>query len=203
MSASAGRRPVAPGTTTIRGERCTLRAFRENELDELVAARLADDPDGFAGLREHGAKPREELSRRIANSGRVHDGWLEFAIEAEGRLVGDVQARGGRRMLPPGVWELGIELYGKPSRGRGVGTEATALITGHLFGELGAGRVQAGTDVANAPMRAVLRKLGFAEEGVLRGFMPGREGDPARHDYVLFGVTAAGWQADPERATRR
>jgi len=46
--------------------------------------------------------------------------------------------------------------------------------------------VQATTDVRNAPMRRVLEKLGFEEEGVLRAFMP--DGDD-RADYVLYAIT--------------
>jgi RimJ/RimL family protein N-acetyltransferase len=41
-------------------------------------------------------------------------------------------------------------------------------------------------------MRGVLRRLGFVEEGVMRGFMPSDEG---RADYVLFGVTKQEWEA--------
>ena len=178
-------------TVTLRGALCLLRAFRTDELDALLAARAASE--GFGATREPAARPREQLRRRIETSGRVHDGWLELAIEVDGQLAGDVQARGGRRMLPPGVWELGIELYGNGNRGKGVGTEAVALITTQLFEALAAGRVQATTDVANAPMRAVLRRLGFVEEGVLRGFMPGGDGESERHDYVVAAVTAGDW----------
>lgn len=189
---------MPPETVTLRGRHCLLRAFRTDELDALLAARAASE--GFGATREPAARPREQLRRRIETSGRVHDGWLEFAIELDGQLAGDVQARGGRRMLPPGVWELGIELYGGGNRGKGVGTEAVALITTHLFAALAAGRVQATTAVANAPMCAVLRRLGFAEEGVLRGFMPDAAPDGPRHDYALFGVTRDEWVAG--RATR-
>lgn len=177
------------------GERCLLRAFHPGELDALVAARVADG----AFPREEAdpqARPRlrEQLRRRIERSGRLWDGWLEFAIEADGRLAGDVQARSGRRMLPPGVWELGIELYGDELRGRGIGTEATALLTSHLFRDRAAGRVQATTDVTNEAMRGVLRRLGFTEEGVLRAFMPaGSDPGAARHDYLMIAVTAGDW----------
>ncbi len=44
-------------------------------------------------------------------------------------------------------------------------------------------------------MRAVLRRLGFAEEGVLRGFMPDAAPDGFRHDYVILGVTRDEWGA--------
>ena len=193
--------PLEP--VTLRGAHCLLRAFRADELDALLAARAASE--GFGATRERAARPRERLRRRIETSGRVHDGWLEFAIEVDGQLAGDVQARGGRSMLPPGVWELGIELYGNGNRGKGVGTEAVALITRQLFEALGAGRVQATTDVENAPMRAVLRRLGFVEEGVLRGFMPDSAADGPRHDYIMAGVTRDEWAAAATRAaaTRR
>ena len=101
-------------------------------------------------------------------------------------------------MLPPGVWELGVELYDPVWRGRGIGSEAVALLTGYLFSARGAGRIQATTDVENGAMRGLLRALGFAEEGVLQGFMPG--GDSVRHDYVMAAVTAERWTALP--ATR-
>ena len=97
-------------------------------------------------------------------------------------------------------------LYGNGNRGKGVGTEAVALITRQLFEALGAGRVQATTDVENAPMRAVLRRLGFTEEGVLRGFMPAAATDGPRHDYVVAGVTRDEWTAGSAAraaATRR
>ena len=195
---------MPPETVTLRGSHCLLRAFREDELDELIAARAASE--SIVGPRAPGGRLREQLRRRIEGSARVLNGWLEFAIEVDGRLAGDVQARSGRRMLPPGVWELGIELYDTGNRGKGVGGEAVALITEHLFTVEGAGRVQATTDVANAPMRAVLRRLGFTEEGVLRGFMADAAPDGLRHDYVMAGITRADWAAGTAAraaATRR
>lgn len=200
MSVAARPQPNDEHPIELPGERCVLRAFRPDELDALIAARTA--PDGFAGPREQLPRLREQLRRRIERSGRLWDGWIEFAIEADGALAGDVQARGGRHMVPPGVYELGIELYGAERRGRGIGTEAVALITSHLFADRAAGRVQATTDVTNAAMRAVLRKLGFTEEGVLRGFMP--DADPAgpRHDYVMAAVTAQDWAARRAQARR-
>ncbi len=190
---STSGRGGRPSDVILRGDRCTLRAFRPDELDALLAARFADDPEAFAGPREHGARPREALRRRIAASGHVHRDFLELGIEAGGTLVGDIQGRSGRRMLPPGVWELGIELYGPAARGQGLGTEATRLFVGHLFAAEGAERVQATTDVTNAAMRRVLSNLGFAEEGVMHGFMPGRDGGGPRHDYVLAAVTREAW----------
>ena len=135
---------------------------------------------------------RERMRRRIANSGRLVGGWLDLAIDAEGSLVGEIDARHPPRAMPPGVFELGIALFDEEVRGQGYGTEAIALLTAHLFAELGAERVQASTAVDNSAMRRVFEKLGFTKEGVMRSYMPAGE---SRDDYVLYAVTRADWTA--------
>ena len=117
---------------------------------------------------------------------------LDLAIEAEGRLIGDVQARHPRHAIPPGVFELGIEIYDAADHGKGYGREAVRLLTGWLFERADAGRVQAGTAVGNISMRKVLEILGFRFEGVMRGFMPGLLG---REDFTLYGVTRPEWES--------
>jgi RimJ/RimL family protein N-acetyltransferase len=122
----------------------------------------------------------------------VH-GSLDLAIESNGRLIGDVQARmGAGQRLPAGVVELGVDLYDPEQRGKGYGAEAVALITTWLLERGIADRVQASTAVGNRPMRRVLEKLGFTFEGVMRGFMPVGDG---REDFALYGVTRAEWRS--------
>ena len=88
--------------TVLRGDRVTLRPLRLDELDELMAARQRQD---VPQLWEEGA--RERLERNIANSGRYSDGRLDFAIEAESRLIGTLDARHAEAFVPHGVYELG------------------------------------------------------------------------------------------------
>ena len=164
----------------LRGARVTLRPFRAEEHDLLV--RLYRESSEFVGKVDEQA-----LRRRIASSGRLVGGRLDLAIEAGGTLVGNVDARHPPGALPPGVFELGIELFAE-ARGRGHGSEAIELLTAHLFDELGAGRVQASTSVENAAMRRVFAKLGFREEGVMRAFMPRAGG--RRDDFVLYARVA-------------
>ena len=169
-------------TLVLRGERVVLRPLRPDELDVLVATVTPETS---------GPGARERLARRIERSGRFLDGFLDLGVEVDGELIGDVSARQPATALPAGVFELGIALLDE-HRGRGYGTDAIRALTQHLFDRLGAERVQASTDVENAAMRRVFAKLGFVEEGVMRGFMPaaGR-----RADYVLYGVTKAEWPA--------
>jgi RimJ/RimL family protein N-acetyltransferase len=173
---------------TIRGERVVLRPYRPEEADELLEHWLAST--WRVGTTQDRATARRRLRRRIARSGAFADGRLELAVDVDGRVVGDVEARHPPGAMPPGVYEIGIELYAPETRGRGVGSEAVALLTAHLFEAHEAGRVQATTAVTNGPMRAVLERLGFAEEGVLRAYMPSGNG---REDYVMYAVTAGGW----------
>jgi RimJ/RimL family protein N-acetyltransferase len=126
---------------------------------------------------------RENLRGRIRTSGTMTVRELLLGIEAGGRLVGDVQAR--RDVGPKGVFELGVSVF-DGSRGRGYGREAIELLTAYVFERQGAHRVQLATDVANAPMRAILERLRFGFEGVLRGFWPGSDG---YHDYAMYAMT--------------
>ena len=166
----------------LEGERVSLRPLREEELETIWQARLNDDTAPWMSTPQ----AYERLKRRVANSGSFVDGWLDLAIEADGRLVGEIDARQPPRSLPQGVFELGISLFETADRGRGLGTDAIRLMTRYLFEHEEAARVQASTWVGNTAMRRVFLKLGFTEEGVLRSFMPSARG---RDDYVMYAIT--------------
>ena len=154
----------------------TLRPFREDEFELALAREPSED-----------AERREVRRRRLALSGTRTTWEILFAVEAEGRLLGDVQARCSDQAMPPGVWEIGVDLWDAADRGQGLGTEAVGLLTHHLFEHESAHRVQATTDVENAAMRRSLEKCGFSLEGVLRRFMPVADGPP--RDYAMYATT--------------
>ncbi len=166
----------------LRSERVQLRAFQQQELDEVIAGRAVTP--GMVGPEPE----RDSLLDRLARSGDWNENRLDLAIEASGQLVGEMDARRGRGTYPPGVVEIGIGLYHESMRGRGVGTEAVALLTRHLLEQAGAERVQASTAVSNHAMRRCLEKAGFVYEGTMKDFMPG---DGGRVDYRLYAVTRA------------
>ena len=169
----------------LRGRKVVLRPLRDVEFDAVRAAQQRMFPIDQPTVASDG-----RLRKRIKRSGRLVDGWLDLAIEVDGRLVGDIGARRPDGALPPGVYELGISLFDEADRGRGYGAEATELLTRHLFDAHEAERVQATTDVANRPMRRLLEKLGFVHEGTLRAFMHSENG---RADYAMYAVTRADW----------
>jgi len=168
-----------------------LVRLRSVDFDVLadVRAREAREmgfPDAF------GPAEREELRERIERSGEFDGVELLLGIHVDGKLAGEVQARQPRMGLPPGVFELGIDVFDPAQRGKGIGSQALGLLVTRLFEREGAHRVQATTDVDNAPMRALSERCGLGFEGVLRGFMPSIDGPK---DYAMYAITRNEWES--------
>ena len=162
----------------VAGTRVRLRSLTLDDLEPLAAAREADETSFGPG----GEQARARLRKEIQRSATLEDGeYLDLALEADGRLIGDVQARMPPRAWPAGVCEIGILLF-EDARGRGYGREAVTLFTDYLFRE-GLERVQASTAAGNIAMRRVLEVVGYGFEGILRSYGPTPEG--AREDYAL------------------
>lgn len=167
-----------------------LRPFRADDFDAMWDARL----EGSAPTQPKDVEvAQRRLRARIERSGRFVEGRIDFAIELDGRLVGGIEARQPREGLPPGVYELGISLFAPADRGQGIGRRAVELMTDRLFSDSETARVQGSTWVENNAMRRVFERLGFTFEGVMRSFMPRRDG--GRDDYALYGVTREEWES--------
>lgn len=180
-------------TVALQGHRVRVRPLAEHDI-ALVWRVSREGVDGFSPEPE---PSRQAVRRRVRDSGRMAGGRLDLAIEADGRLVGEIDARRPGGDMPGDVYEVGIALYRRADRGRGYGREALTLLVRHLFDERGAARVQASTDTANTEMRGLLESLGFVLEGVMRDFMPGADGE--RRDCALYAMTRSDY--DEARTT--
>jgi [ribosomal protein S5]-alanine N-acetyltransferase len=89
--------------------------------------------------------------------------------------------------------ELGYAL-GRAHWGRGLAREALQCLLAHAFGELRLHRMEADTDPRNARSCALLERLGFAREGLLRErwIVDGEVSDSA-----LYGLLARDWLGRP------
>lgn len=162
-----------------------LVRLHPGDLDAMARVRQEEAaamgyPDAF------GPAERVELRERIERSGDFDGTELLLGIQVDGRLAGEVQARQPRMGLPPGVFELGIDLFDEADRGRGLGRAALTDLLTRLFEHEGAHRVQLTTDLDNAAMRALAERLGFRFEGVMRNFMPSVSGP---RDYAMYAMT--------------
>lgn len=118
--------------------------------------------------------------RRQARAG-TH---LPFAIEHEGRLVGQLTVGNVVRGAYHGAY-LG---YWVDSRyaGRGICTHAVALVVDHCFGSVGLHRLEANIRPENGASRRVVEKLGFREEGRFARFL---NIDGEYRDHIHYAIT--------------
>lgn len=183
---------------SLAGRLVRVRPFRPEEIERVWNAHRA--VRGERGISTpRGAKQR--LQRLVRHSGSFVGNVLYLAVETNAKLVGEVDVRRVSTGLPSGVVELGIDLYDERSRGKGFGTEAVALVIGHLFGAEEAERIEARTAVDNDAMCRLLAKLGFVREGVLRGYMARGSG---RSDYALYALLRSDWgrQTGPQSGSK-
>lgn len=89
------------------------------------------------------------------------------------------------------VAEWGVAL-GSPYWGRGLFTDAAALLLPFAFDTLGVRRLEARSRVDNARANAAFQKIGAVLEGVLREAF---EQDGSRHDQCLWSILAGSRQS--------
>lgn len=109
---------------------------------------------------------------------------LPYAIELDGEFCGQLTignvTHGALRSAWIGYW------VAKEVNGGGVATAALALGLDHGFGPVMLHRIEATVRPENAASRAVLSKVGFREEGLLRRYL---EVDGAWRDHLLVALT--------------
>ena len=118
--------------------------------------------------------------RAEARKGRM----LPYAIELDGEFCGQLTignvTHGALRSAWIGYW------VAKEVNGGGVATAALALGLDHGFGPVMLHRIEATVRPENVASRAVLTKVGFREEGLLRRYL---EVDGAWRDHLLVALT--------------
>lgn len=87
--------------------------------------------------------------------------------------------------------EVGFEIHPSHWRG-GYTSEALGAILRYSFEELGLYRIGAVTFPANIASAGLLRKMGFQQEGVLRGYLY-QKGES--HDACIFSIVKPDWEA--------
>jgi len=109
---------------------------------------------------------------------------LPYVIELDGRYVGQLTVgniqRGAVRSAWIGYW-IDSEHFGG-----GIATAAVALGVDHCFGRVGLHRLDATVQPANQASQAVLAKVGFRNEGLLKRYM---DVNSQWRDHLLFALT--------------
>ncbi|HEX9375197.1 MAG TPA: GNAT family N-acetyltransferase [Actinomycetota bacterium] len=148
----------------VRGDRVTLRPWRMDEFDLWYGARLASAGD--ATVNPSGGPDPDRLRERMERSGVRHGPAMDLVIEVDGRAAGEIGVYDvPEEDLGPGEFFFGIGLFDAADRGRGIGSEATRLLTDWLFEHADAIRIRSSTAVTNTPMRRVFERLGWQPVG--------------------------------------
>lgn len=191
---SSAQRPGWPsvlGPLRVAAGVIRLRPVRMRDGAQWSRIRLADrahlepwEPTGeadWAARHSPAAWPPVCSSLRSeARRGRM----LPFVIELDGRFCGQLTignvTHGALRSAWIGYW------VSSAATGGGVATGALALGLDHCFGPVQLHRVEATVRPENTASRAVLTKVGFREEGLLRRYL---DVDGGWRDHLLVALT--------------
>ncbi len=181
-------RSLIPLFEELRGERVLVRPYRESDAPDLYEAIVESREHlrpwlAFADQHQTVDESRDVIVRGMAT-------WLL----REDMLVGLWDALTGRYVgssgLHPRDWDAGVFEIGywirQSVEGRGYVTEAVRLQTDFAFAQLGANRVFIRCDARNTRSAAVPRRLGFAQEALLRNDM--RDLTGALRDTLVFAL---------------
>lgn len=174
-----------------------LRLFEESDADELYGV--------IAANREYLSRwmpwaPNQTLEGtltfiRASRQQLADNRGFQTAIVQEGRIVGVLGYHSidwENRSTTIGYW------IAESAQGHGTMTQSVAALADHAFRAWKLNRVEIRAAVENDRSRAIPRRLGFVEEGVLR--QSERVGDRFV-DHVVYSMLAEDWPGSP-RASR-
>ncbi|MGW4751353.1 GNAT family N-acetyltransferase [Streptomyces chartreusis] len=173
----------------LTGDRTVLRPF--TEADAAVMAEIIEDPEVVRFTGEASEEFSLERLRSWYGSRSAQNDRLDLAVtdRATGELVGEVVLYEWDATARSCTFRT---LVGPRGRGRGIGTEATRLIVGHGFEQLGLHRIQLEAYGHNPRALRVYEKAGFVVEGVRRE-ADFRDGQWV--DWVMMAVLDHEWAA--------
>jgi [ribosomal protein S5]-alanine N-acetyltransferase len=161
----------------LRGDLFVLREFRS---DDFEAARLVAREPAESRWVEQLPEPDGERMSLATERHRLDGDVLHLVIGDPGddRYLGEISLV----MLEPGMAELGCAVIPE-MRGRGIASQALALLSDWALREIGLRRVQVAIDPRNPAALKIAHNAGYQREGLLRSYW---EVDGERMDAVLL-----------------
>jgi len=145
------------------GELVRLRPMVEADRAALIG--VLADPSVIEWWDTRG--PEHSATELIAGE----QGWFVWAIEADGKLAGSIQAT---EEEDPDYHHAGIDVFlSSPFQGRGLGADAVRTVARWLFGVRGHHRLTIDPAAANARAIRTYEKVGFRRVGVMRQYERG------------------------------
>jgi RimJ/RimL family protein N-acetyltransferase len=179
----------------LTSERLRLRELIESDIPALFA--VFSDPLVMRYWSSLPLTERSEAARLLADIQTAcrRGEFYQWGIEPIGGagIIGTVTLR--HISLIHQRAEIGFALA-TAHEGQGLAREAVSLVLRHAFETMGLYRIEADVDPSNAASLALLQRLGFRREGLLRSrFFVGGE----RCDSVILGLHREEWSDLLER----
>ena len=180
----------------LRTKRFVLDSFRESDANALFRYRSAPAVSRYQGWAPSCIEEAEAFVARVmAAEFDTPDAWYQFAIRESSSapsddpvLIGDLGVHFG----PVGSREVEVGVTVAPAWQRlGVARECLSALLEHLFEDRNKTTVFAAIDPENAPVRGLLRRLGFqqrAEQGAHPWYSEASED-------LWFAVTHEEWRS--------
>lgn len=174
------------GTQLIYTDRLRLRPYRRGDEyqmyrnflgDPLVTRYVTWETYQNAGVA------RELLHLHLFQYERNPRKYYEWAIEADGELIGSVDAFDIKEEI--GACEIGC-VVGSEYWGRGIATEALSAVIFFLFEEVGFHRISATHHEENIAAGIILENVGMRREGRLRSAVRNKDGTLS--DLICYAV---------------
>ncbi|MDI9894977.1 MULTISPECIES: GNAT family N-acetyltransferase [Nocardiaceae] len=184
--------PAKLGPVRVAGGTVTLRPVRVRDAAAWSRIRTEDrahlepwEPSGEGSWNSrHHISSWPTLCSGLKSEARKGH-MLPMVIEVDGEFCGQITTgnivRGALRSAWIGYW------VSKEVNGKGVATAALALGLDHCFGPVGLHRVEATVRPENLASQAVLRNVGFREEGLLYKYL---DVDGEWRDHKLVAITS-------------
>ena len=165
--------------------RLVLRRFRPSDHAALTAYRTDPEVARFQSWNPSTA------AADLAAGDPDAPGWFQYAIErtTDHTLIGDVAVHLHDNLMQA---EIGFTLA-PDSQKQGYATEAVRAVLDRLFRGQGLHKVTGECDARNTASAALMERLGFTREGLLRQqtYIKGEWTDD-----LLYGLLAAEWLTD-------
>jgi len=183
------------GRVLLRTPRLVVRDFKAEDVDAVHT--YASDPL-VTRFTAFGPNTREQSEAFVLDATRTAVAFPRSDYTLAVELLGAAALIGGCGLHHPNhdQWELGY-VFAQRYWGMGLATELVRALTDFAFSQLGAEKVWAPVDAANAASSRVLEKSGFMLEGVLR---KDRLRWPEGRDTRMYGLLATQWQAAAGRS---
>ncbi len=174
-----------------------LHPLRRRDASDWSRVRLANEdwlspwePSAAVPWRARHTPAAYRAMRRVTAHRARLGASLPFAVRVEGRFAGQVTVdnivRGAMRSGHLGYW------IDRAVAGRGMASLAVALVCDHAFGPVGLHRLQADIRPENKRSQALVERLGFRQEGLLRRYLD-IDGDWRDHfTYALLAEDSPG-----------